>query len=130
MIPNDSLARITCAMQEIALVFDQVSAQLVDVLPDLRAFVFATASADAAMRAQQEHGEQNQQTPRVVSPQPNANRSGVVAQPKGKNVNEVLSEDAPNAKPTPENVEKPRNRHLFHKTVKDVGLKGDAGWCE
>lgn len=130
MIPNESLKRITCALQEIQRVFDQASTELADVLPDLRAFVFATASADAALRAQMEQGEQKQQADTAVSPRPSASRSVGIAQQEGKNVNDSDSEDAQNAKPTPDYAGKPRNRHQIHKTVKDSGLRGDASWCE
>lgn len=101
MIPNDDLERISCSLQKISDAFDKASTALKDVAPDLRAFVFATASADAALRARLEHGEQEQQELCSVSPRPNVLSSGVVAQPKGKNVNEHNSEDAQNTKKVP-----------------------------
>lgn len=130
MIPNDDLERISFALQKIQAAFDLASTALKDAAPDLRAFVFATVSADAAMRARREHGEQEQQTRGVVSPRPNDSQSAGIPQPKGKNGNDSDSEDAQNAKQGPDYVEKPRNRHQIHKTVKDMGLRGDASWCE
>lgn len=130
MIPNDDLERISFALQKIQAAFDLASTALKDAAPDLRAFVFATVSADAAMRARQEHGEQEQQTRSVVSPRPNASQSAGIAPLRGKNENDSDSEDAPNQKTGADYVENAGNRSVFHKTVKDVSLKGAAGWCE